>query len=48
MSRERDVTADGRRVLIATVPEASRPREVQIVLNWFAELERLAGPGGAL
>jgi len=22
-------------------------REVQIVLNWFSELERLAGPGGA-
>jgi serine/threonine protein kinase len=28
------------------IPEASKPREVQIVLNWFTELERLAGPGG--
>ncbi len=46
-SREYDVTADGRRILIAKIPEASQPREVQIVLNWFTELERLAGPGGA-
>jgi serine/threonine-protein kinase len=46
-SREYDVTADGRRILIAKIPEASEPREVQIVLNWFSELERLAGPGGA-
>ena len=46
-SREYDVTADGRRILIAKTPEASRPREIQIVLNWFSELERLAGPGGA-
>ena len=46
-SREYDVTADGRRILIAKIPEASQPREVQIVLNWFSELERLAGPGGA-
>jgi serine/threonine-protein kinase len=46
-SREYDVTADGRRILLARVPEASAPREVQIVLNWFTELERLAGPGGS-
>jgi serine/threonine-protein kinase len=46
-SREYDVTADGRRIIIAKIPEASEPREVQIVLNWFSELERLAGPGGA-
>jgi len=45
-SQEYDVTADGRRILIARIPEASKPREVQIVLNWFSELERLAGPGG--
>ena len=42
-----DGADDGRRVLFARVPEASQPREVQIVLNWFSELERLAGPGGA-
>ena len=47
MSQEYCVTADGRRFLMATIPEASKPREVQIVLNWFTELERLAGPGGA-
>jgi hypothetical protein len=46
-SREYDVTADGRRILIAKVQEASQPREVQIVLNWFTELEQLAGPGDA-
>jgi hypothetical protein len=46
-SREYDVTADGRRIIIARIPEASQPREVQVVLNWFTELERLAGPGGA-
>jgi serine/threonine protein kinase len=28
-------------------PQASKPREAQVVLNWFAELERLAGPGGS-
>jgi serine/threonine-protein kinase len=46
-SREYDVTSDGRQVIMAKIPEASEPREVQIVLNWFTELERLAGPGGA-
>ncbi len=46
-SREYDVTADGRRIIIAKIPEASEPREVKVVLNWFTELERLAGPGGA-
>jgi serine/threonine-protein kinase len=46
-SREYDVTADGRRIIIAKIPEASQPREVEVVLNWFEELERLAGPGGA-
>jgi len=34
-------------ILVVKIPEASKPREVQIVLNWFTELERLAGPGGA-
>ena len=45
-SREYDVSSDGRRILIARTPRESKPREVQIVLNWFDELERLAGPGG--
>ena len=45
-SQEYDVSADGRHILMVKLPEASKPREVQIVLNWFSELERLAGPGG--
>ena len=45
-SQAYDVTADGQRFLMVKIPEASKPREVQIVLNWFTELERLAGPGG--
>jgi serine/threonine-protein kinase len=45
-SREYDVSADGRRILIARTPEAARPREIRVVINWFAELERLAGRGG--
>jgi hypothetical protein len=45
-SQAYDVTADGQRFLMVKIPEASEPREVQIVLNWFSELERLAGPGG--
>ena len=27
--------------------EVAKPREIRIVLNWFTETERLAGPGGA-
>ena len=46
-NRGYDVTADGQRVVLVRTPEASSPREVKIVLNWFAELEKLAGPGGA-
>jgi serine/threonine protein kinase/Tol biopolymer transport system component len=45
--QEYDVTGDGRRIVMVKIPEASKPREVEIVLNWFTELERLAGPGGA-
>ena len=46
LSREYDVSADGLRALIARTADASKPREAKIVLNWFTELERLAGPGG--
>jgi serine/threonine-protein kinase len=46
-SQEYDVTADGRRIVMVKIPEASKPREVQVVLNWFSDLERLAGRGGA-
>jgi len=41
-----DVTADGQRFIFTRTPSASKPREIQVVLNWFSELERLAGPGG--
>jgi hypothetical protein len=46
LSREYDVSADGQRALIVRTADASKPREAKIVLNWFTELERLAGPGG--
>jgi len=46
-NRGYDVTADGQRFVLARIPEASLPREVRVVFNWFAELERLAGQGGA-
>ena len=43
---EYTVSPDGRRFVMARVPEASKPREIRIVLNWFAELERMAGMDG--
>ena len=42
-----DVTPDGERFVMTRVPEASKPREIRVVLNWFAELARLAGGEGA-
>ena len=45
-NRGYDVTADGQRFVLARIPEASMPREVRVVFNWFTELERLVGPGG--
>jgi len=35
-----DVAADGRFLMIKT-PDEDRPREIDVVLNWFQELERL-------
>mgnify|MGYP000028257264 CR=1 FL=1 len=46
-SRGYDITADGQRIVLVRTPERSRPREVRGVFNWFAELKRLAGDGGA-
>ncbi len=37
---KRDVALDGRFLMIKT-PEELAPRQVNIVLNWFEELERL-------
>lgn len=45
-NRGYDVTADGQRVVLVRTPEASQPREVRVVFNWFTELERLAGQDG--
>jgi serine/threonine-protein kinase len=45
-SRGYDVTADGQRFVLARIPEASMPRELRVVFNWFTELERMVGPGG--
>ncbi len=37
------VSPDGSRFIMTRIPEESRPREIRVVLNWFTELERLAG-----
>ena len=42
--RSFDVTADGARLLAVTIPDASQPRQIEIVTDWAKELERLA-PG---
>lgn len=39
-----DVTRDGSRILGIRIPEANRPRQVEIVTNWTSELGRLAPP----
>ena len=36
-----DVTADGQRFLVKEVSEEGRPRQANVVLNWFSELEEL-------
>ena len=35
-----DVTADGKRILAVTIPEASRPRQIDVLLDWTAMLAR--------
>jgi hypothetical protein len=37
-----DVTADGERIIAVTVPEARRPRQVEVVTDWLQTLDRLA------
>ncbi|HUO85280.1 MAG TPA: hypothetical protein VM534_09215, partial [Thermoanaerobaculia bacterium] len=37
-----DVTADGSLVLAVTMPEINRPRQIEMVTDWAAELNRLA------
>ena len=37
------VAGDGQRFLVAHLPPESRPRMLSVVVNWFAELEKV-GP----
>jgi len=37
-----DVTRDGKRLIAVTIPEASRPRQVEVVTDWTRTLERVA------
>ncbi|MFT4543524.1 MAG: Tol biopolymer transport system component [Planctomycetota bacterium] len=39
--RSYSVSADGERILAVTTPDASRPRQIEIIPNWTRELERL-------
>ncbi|MGH9464894.1 MAG: TolB family protein, partial [Thermoanaerobaculia bacterium] len=41
-ARSYDVTSDGTRILAVRVPEAERPRQIEIVTDWTRELARLA------
>jgi eukaryotic-like serine/threonine-protein kinase len=40
-----DVTRDGTRIITVAIPEASRPRQFEVVTDWTRELERLAPRG---
>lgn len=35
------VSSDGRRFVMARIPERSKPREIRVVLNWYSRLEQL-------
>ncbi len=37
-----DVSPDGQRFLTIRTPPETAPRELNVILNWFQELERLA------
>lgn len=41
-----DVSPDGRRQLVLLGPAAETTHRLVVVTNWFAEVERLGGPGG--
>ena len=47
VSHEYSVSSDGEFIVATRIPEASKPREIRVVLNWVAELERLTGEGSA-
>ena len=46
-SRAFDVTRDGGRIIAVTVPQESRPRQVEVVTDWTSSLERLAPRSGS-
>ena len=39
-----DVTRDGSRILTVTIPDANRPRQLEVVTDWTRDLARLV-PG---
>lgn len=41
-----DVTRDGHFIYLVLTPPEAKPREFEVVLNWFAELERLVPRSG--
>jgi serine/threonine-protein kinase len=41
-SRVYAVTRDGQRILAITTPLSSRPRQIELVIDWLSQLERLA------
>jgi eukaryotic-like serine/threonine-protein kinase len=41
-----DVTADGARMIAISIPDARRPRQVEVVTDWVRTLERLAPRSG--
>jgi hypothetical protein len=41
-----DVSRDAARIIAVTIPDASRPRQMEIVTDWTRELERLAPQRG--
>lgn len=46
MSQTFDVSRDAARIIAVTIPDASRPRQMEIVTDWTRELERLAPQRG--
>ncbi len=45
--RDYDVTPDGRRLLIVRTPDATAPRQIDIITNWLDELKRLVPVDGS-
>jgi len=41
-----DVSADGARIIAISIPDARRPRQVEVVTDWVRTLERLAPRSG--